>query len=166
MKKSLLPVATFVVTLLVIQPATAQDTAESHAGMIMTNADAIEWGPGPASLPPGAKAALLEGHPDKAGPLTLRLHVPAGYEVRPHTHPVMEHLTVLSGSIHIGSGKAFKKEKATKMAKGGYVVMPKDMPHFAYTTEEAVFQLHSIGPWGITYLDPKDDPRNKTVGSN
>jgi hypothetical protein len=27
--------------------------------------------------------------------------------------------------------------------------------------EEAVVQLNDIGPWVITYIDPKDDPRLK-----
>ena len=35
-------------------------------------------------------------------------------------------------------------------------------PHFAYTTKEPVeLQLHGMGPWGITYLNPADDPRKK-----
>jgi len=27
--------------------------------------------------------------------------------------------------------------------------------------EETVVQLNNIGPWEITYTDPKDDPRQK-----
>jgi hypothetical protein len=27
--------------------------------------------------------------------------------------------------------------------------------------EETVVQLNNIGPWVITYIDPKDDPRRK-----
>ena len=35
-------------------------------------------------------------------------------------------------------------------------------PHgFLWTKEEAVIQGHSIGPWGITYANPSDDPRTK-----
>ena len=37
--------------------------------------------------------------------------------------------------------------------------MPAGTPHFAWTTEETVVQLHSVGPWGVTYVNPADDPR-------
>jgi hypothetical protein len=37
--------------------------------------------------------------------------------------------------------------------------MPVGHTHFAWTDEETVVQLHSMGPWGITYVDPADDPR-------
>jgi len=41
-------------------------------------------------------------------------------------------------------------------------VMQVKTPHFAYTTDEPVeIQLHGVGPWGITYLNPADDPRKK-----
>jgi hypothetical protein len=32
---------------------------------------------------------------------------------------------------------------------------------FGYTKEETVIQLHGVGPWGLTYLNPADDPRKK-----
>ncbi len=39
--------------------------------------------------------------------------------------------------------------------------MPPGMAHFAFADEDTVVQLNSTGPWGITYINPKDDPRNK-----
>ena len=36
----------------------------------------MKWVAGPSSLPPGTKAALLEGDPSKEGPFTLRLQYP------------------------------------------------------------------------------------------
>jgi hypothetical protein len=30
---------------------------------------------------------------------------------------------------------------------------------FGYTQEETVIQLHGVGPWGLRYLNPADDPR-------
>ena len=38
-----------------------------------------KWGAGPASLPPGAQAAALEGDPSKPGPFTLRIKIPDGH---------------------------------------------------------------------------------------
>jgi hypothetical protein len=36
------------------------------------------------------------------------------------------------------------------------------MPHFVQFEEETVIQVSAIGPWGINYMNPKDDPRQKT----
>jgi hypothetical protein len=44
----------------------------------------IAWKPGPDSLPPGAKMAVLEGEPTKEGFFTLRLLMPDGYRFAPH----------------------------------------------------------------------------------
>jgi len=35
------------------------------------------------------------------------------------------------------------------------------MAHFAFVDEDTVIQLNSTGPWGLTYVNPADDPRNK-----
>jgi hypothetical protein len=37
--------------------------------------------------------------------------------------------------------------------------MPPGAPMFGYTKEETVIQLHGVGPWGLQYLSPADDPR-------
>jgi hypothetical protein len=37
--------------------------------------------------------------------------------------------------------------------------MPAGALHFAWASEETVIQLHSVGPWGVAYVNPADDPR-------
>src|SRR2546425_931812 len=64
----------------------------------------IKWQDGPASLPKGAKIALLEGDPGKEGPFVIRLKFPDGYRILPHTHPKRERVTVLSGILYLGMG--------------------------------------------------------------
>ena len=39
--------------------------------------------------------------------------------------------------------------------------MPAGAPMFGFTKEETVIQLHGVGPWGISYVNPADDPRKK-----
>lgn len=56
----------------------------------------IAWKPGPDSLPPGVKVAVLEGDSAKAGFFTMRLLMPDGYKVAPHWHPTIERLTIIS----------------------------------------------------------------------
>lgn len=33
------------------------------------------------------------------------------------------------------------------------------MAHYVYTDQETVVQLNTVGPWGLTYVNPADDPR-------
>jgi len=121
----------------------------------------IKWVDAPPSLPAGAKVAIIEGNPAKPGPFTMRLKLPADYKVAPHFHPAVEHVTVLSGTANFGTGDSFDEAKTTPIGPGGFVVMQTGVKHFLWTKEEVVLQGHSIGPWGITYANPSDDPRNK-----
>jgi uncharacterized protein (TIGR02246 family) len=119
----------------------------------------LVWRDGPPSLPPGAKIAVLEGDPGKAGPFTFRLKVPGGYRIPPHFHPVIEHVTVVSGAFSIGQGERWDAAKLVRLDAGDFIHMPPGSRHFALATGETVVQLHSTGPWGITYVNPQDDPR-------
>ena len=121
----------------------------------------MKWMAGPASLPTGAKVALLEGDPSKEGPFTLRLQLPDGYSIQPHSHPGVEHVTVISGTFNLGMGEKFDKSSGRALTEGSFAFMPPGMRHFAWTTGETVIQLHGVGPWKINYVNPADDPRNK-----
>jgi hypothetical protein len=50
-----------------------------------SSAQEIKWGPAPPSIPPGAQAAVLYGDPGKEGLFSLRLKLPKGYHIPPHT---------------------------------------------------------------------------------
>ena len=123
-------------------------------------ADKIQWQEGPPSLPKGAMIAVLEGDPSKEGPFVLRLKLPDVYRVPPHTHPKTERVTVISGTLYLGEGDQFDESKAVALPAGSYSTMPPGMKHFAFTREDTVIQVSSIGPWGITYVNAADDPRN------
>ena len=112
-----------------------------------------------ASLPPGAKIAVIEGKMSEAGPITARVKLPPNYRIPPHFHATQERVTVLSGTVHIGMGERFDSQKTTAMKPGTVLLMPPKMHHFAWTSEETVFQLNVTGPWTVTYLNPADDPR-------
>jgi hypothetical protein len=120
----------------------------------------IVWKDGPASLPAGAKIAVLEGDPTKEGFFTMRLRFPDGFQVQPHWHPKIEHVTVISGTLNIGMGDKFDQTATREMPAGTFGYWPPQMHHFAWAKGETVIQLHGIGPWMINYLNPADDPRN------
>jgi hypothetical protein len=114
-----------------------------------------------ASLPPGAKMAVLDGDPMKAGPFTMRLRLSENWQIPPHTHPVNENVTVLSGRFYIGHGDRFDKSSVREIPEGAYYSMPANMTHFAYVDDDTEIQIHGQGPWGIKYVNPTDDPRQK-----
>jgi ChrR Cupin-like domain len=138
-------------------PAQSQQSAPADHG-IFTPA-AILWKGGPAALPPGAKLAILEGDPAKEGPFTIRLSWPAGYKVPLHWHPNIEHTTVISGTLNLVMGEKLGETKGNKLPAGSFSFVPPKTNHFAWTEEGCVLQVHSIGPWGIVYVNPADDPR-------
>jgi quercetin dioxygenase-like cupin family protein len=122
----------------------------------------VKWSPGPPSIPKGAEAAVLFGDPSKEGLFALRLKMPKGYQIAPHSHPKPEVVTVISGTFRIGMGETADPSKAKALTAGGFFAFPPGMTHFASTDEDTVIQLNSTGPWTLNYVNPKDDPRQKT----
>jgi quercetin dioxygenase-like cupin family protein len=120
----------------------------------------VEWKPGPAAIPAGAKMAVLEGDPTKEGPFVVRFQFPDGYHIPPHTHPKTERVTVLSGNLYLATGEILDRDSAKKLPAGSFGYWPAGMKHAAWSEGETVIQLHGIGPWQINYVNPADDPRN------
>jgi len=120
----------------------------------------IKWGPAPPSLPAGAQAAVLYG--DQEGFFAFRLKVPKGYHIAPHTHPKPEIVTVLSGTARLGMGATADHDKAQVLPAGSFFALTPGSEHYFFADEETVIQLNSTGPWGINYVNAKDDPRQKT----
>ena len=74
-----------------LTPASAMD---EHT--VLTPND-VKWGPAPASIPKGAQAAAIYGDASKEGLFALRLKLPKGYHIPPHTHPKPELVTIFLG---------------------------------------------------------------------
>jgi quercetin dioxygenase-like cupin family protein len=110
---------------------------------------------------PGAKVAVIEGPLDQPTPFIVRFKFPADYKIPAHWHPGIEHVTVLSGTLHMGIGDKLDMTKTHPVAAGGVVIMQPKTNHFAWTKEETIAQVHGVGPWGVTFVDPADDPRKK-----
>lgn len=131
-----------------------------HSAHVMITPKELKWSDVP-SLPPGAKIAVIEGPMNEAVPFTVRLRFPANYKIPAHWHPAVERVTVLSGTFHMGVGDKLDMTKTTPLTSGSIAIMQPKTDHFAWTKEETVVQLNGVGPWGITYVNPKDDPRKK-----
>jgi quercetin dioxygenase-like cupin family protein len=110
---------------------------------------------------PAARLAILVGDPTKAGPYVIRVKIPAETKMMPHKHPEDRIYTVLSGVFYIGLGEVFDESKLNAYAPGSVVVLPGGQSHFHWAKSgEYVTQVSAIGPLGLEYVDPVDDPRN------
>ncbi len=137
----------------------SQSGSEQHA--IIALPGKIAWAPAPASLPRGAQLAVVEGDPSKAGAFTMRLRMPDGYRIPPHFHPVVEHVTVLQGTFRVGMGDSFDAATLGDLPTGTFAALSSGVRHFAQAKGETVIQLHGVGPWSLTYVNPADDPRTR-----
>jgi len=113
------------------------------------------------AFPPGAKTAVLLGDAAKPGLFVLQVKLPPNYVVPPHTHPGVETVVMLSGSMGLGSGKTV--EKSGKVLKpGSAFIVPINHAHYVWTGDEgATFQVTVNAPFDLIYVNPADDPRKK-----
>ena len=95
----------------------------------------------------------------QGGTIRLAPQIPAGYKVAAHTHPNDYDLTVLSGTMYLGMGDKLDPARGDGLKTGGYLHLPKGTHHYEWTNEDTVIELSGVGPVGMTYLDPADDPR-------
>jgi quercetin dioxygenase-like cupin family protein len=136
----------------------AQPSAAKGPG---ASAPSITWGPAPAVFPAGAQMAVLQGNPGSSGLFTVRLRLPDGYKIAPHTHPTDEHVTVISGTFRVGMGETFDAKKTMALAAGGFVTAPAHQAHYAIAEGPTVVQVHALGPFALTYVHPADAPQAK-----
>lgn len=128
---------------------------------VILGSNDIAWTAGPGSLAPGAQMSVLYGDPTKAEPFAMRLKLPDGFRIAPHTHPRPEIVTVISGAFHLGMGGTADDSKTRRLVPGDFFAFDPGMAHFVRIEGETVVQLNSVGPWGIDYVNPADDPRQK-----
>ena len=120
----------------------------------------IEWKPFPA-FPASACLAVVVGDPTGPGPYVIRVKLPAGVKLMPHVHPEDRVYTVISGVFYIGLGEHFDSEKSEAYPPVSVIVLPGGTAHFHRARSgEYVTQVTAIGPLGLEYVNPGDDPRN------
>ena len=121
----------------------------------------IEWKPF-AAFPPSARLAVVVGEPLREGAYTIRVKLPSGVKLMPHSHPEDRIYTVMSGIFYIGLGDQFDAEKLQAYPPGSVIVLPGNTSHFHQAKSgDYITQVSAIGPLGIEYVDSNDDPRTK-----
>ncbi|HMG60575.1 MAG TPA: cupin domain-containing protein [Burkholderiales bacterium] len=134
--------------------------AQGHSEHVMVGPKDLTWADVP-SLPAGAKIAVIEGPMNEAKPFTVRLKFPANYKIPAHSHPAIEHVTVISGTFNMGTGDKLDPKQTKALSAGSVAIVQPKINHFGWTKRETIVQLHGVGPWGVTYVNPSDDPRKK-----
>lgn len=142
-------------------PPPAPAKAAAPAGHVMVDAAQLKWAPAPPGLPAGAQVAVLDGDPSKPGMFAMRVRVPDGYAVPPHWHATTENVVIFSGTLMMGVGEKLDESSMHALTAGSYAKMPAKTRHYVRAKGETTFQVYGTGPFAITYVNPKDDPRAK-----
>ena len=118
------------------------------------------------TMPPGQWVEKVWGDFSKPGePFVFRIHQDEGYITLPHTHPGDENITVVKGTWALGMGRRFNRSALEPMETGTFGIVPKNMVHFAWSKTEAVLQVHGIGPFTSTVVEPVYELTDKGVFS-
>ena len=100
-------------------------------------------------------AVVIHGDPEKAGePFVMRIRELRGSFIPPHTHPIDEHITVLSGKVCLGTGPEFDRAKLQCLGPGGYAFFPQGTTIFGEVPVPGVVQVHGIGPFHLHWKYP------------
>jgi hypothetical protein len=128
---------------------------------IIVNAHDAKFIPVPIAvgLPTIIEMSTVAGDPSKPGPFSLLLKIPAGQVIAPHWHPGEENVVPLGGTFEFGDGNKFDEAKLHALTPGLIVHVPARMHHFARAQGVATVLVYGMGPFVITYVNPKDDPR-------
>jgi quercetin dioxygenase-like cupin family protein len=125
----------------------------------------IDWKPFPA-FPSSVRLAVVVGRLSEAGPYTIRVKVPHGVKLMPHRHPEDRVYTIMFGVFYIGLGDQFNADELQAYPPGSVLVLPGNTSHFHWAkSSEYVAQVTAIGPLGLEYVNPNDDPRNTNHSS-
>ena len=130
---------------------------------VMYDAAELEWGEAPEVFEPGAQAVILSGDPTRPGMFVLRLKAPAGFKVANHWHPTDEHVTLLEGDLTLAMDQDAGGAHESTFSPGAYVLLPAEMHHAASTRAGMTLQISGMGPLELIYVDPKDDPRERSA---
>ena len=133
------------------------------AALAFTPANSVpqtfQWTKAPPAYPAGAEISVVEGDTSKPGLYTLRFRFPDGYALPPHSHPIEEHVTVLQGTFSIGRGTIANRDAAVDLPAGSFLLIPSRTEHYVFIKGVTIVQVHGLGPGGIVYVNPADDPR-------
>ena len=116
-------------------------------------ADQIEWKGRPGS---GSQSAILFGDPSKPGLYVQLLKRGPNNWSQPHSHPNDRFITVLAGTMWIGTGSKFDPENTVPLKPGSYVRDIAHQMHFDGSKEDGLtIEIVGMGPATSTQAEAK-----------
>jgi hypothetical protein len=115
--------------------------------------DQIEWKGRPGS---GNQSAILFGDPSKPGLYVQLLKRGPNNWSQPHSHPNDRFVTVLAGTMWIGTGNKFDPENTVPLKPGSYVRDIANQTHFDGSKADGLtIEIVGIGPATSTQAETK-----------
>lgn len=123
------------------------DREENDEPVVVRTPEDLDW----RDAPSGAAFATVYGTPGEAEPFAFRMRMPPDFSMRPHSHDTAEHITVLSGTLHM---RFSADGEAVELPAGSSVSVPAHRPMWAWTNqEETIIQVHGTGPFRTTPVE-------------
>jgi len=133
--------------------ASSQEKKEAEAAHKMVHYGDLKWTP----IIKGCDIATVEGDFNVEGqPFVIRFRCADGAKTPAHWHPTDEYVTVLKGTFLVGTGETYDESKLQAMNVGNFILMPKEMRHFAVAKGETIIQVHGTGPFKVNWVNPAE----------
>jgi quercetin dioxygenase-like cupin family protein len=138
---------------LVVMGVHSQEKKERGDAPKIVHYGDLKW----TGIQKGCELAPVSGDFNVEGaPFVLRIRCVDGAKVPAHWHPTDEYLTVLKGTFLVGMGEAYDESKLQTMNVGNFILMPKEMRHFAMNKGETIVQIHGNGPFKVNWVNPAE----------
>jgi quercetin dioxygenase-like cupin family protein len=133
--------------------ANSQEKKEGDAAHKIVHYGDLKWTP----IIKGCDLAPVSGDSSVEGAtFVLRIRCVDGAKIPAHWHPTDEYLTVLKGAFLVGTGETYDESKLQTMNVGNFILMPKEMRHFAMNKGETIVQIHGAGPFKVNWVNQAD----------
>lgn len=105
----------------------------------------LVWSP----YPSGGVQAFLLGDPSRPGTYVVRIRLPRGLHLAPHSHPDGRIVQVLSGTMYFAFGDSGDTTRMRAFPAGSLWTEPPGAVHYAWARDgEVVLQIVGTGPSG------------------
>jgi quercetin dioxygenase-like cupin family protein len=127
--------------------ASAVIVAQSGVPLVQITPSELKF----ALMPNGTHQARAVGDPTQPGPYAIRVRIPAGTRVLPHTHPEDRIVVVLGGTVYVGVGSTFDEQNVKAMPPGSVYTEVARQPHYSWAKDAGVvLHVTGVGPTGTT----------------
>ncbi len=102
-------------------------------------------------MPNGTYQAAVVGDSTKPGAYAIRVRMPVGTRVLPHSHPEDRIVVVLGGTVYVGVGEKLDEQTMKALPPGSVYTEQAGRPHFSWAKDGGVvLHVTGVGPTGTT----------------